>query len=410
MLITFSNLTRLSTSPSVTGFTLVCLLACCACALAEERSWQTCVANLTDAAQQQVTFTPPVETLFKNLQQLPRVKTSANRQPEFTQTFHQYYQQRVTALRIEQGQELAQTYAPLLTRLEKETGVPARYLLALWGLETNYGRFLGRIPLPSALATLACDNHRAEFFKKEFLALLKIVSAGDLTETQMIGSWAGAVGHMQFMPTTYLAYAADGNGDGRKDIVASIPDALQSAAHYLAGEGWQRGYRWGREVKIPEGFNYSLTGIDQWRSLAFWRDLGITDIYNQSLPQADISAAVLLPSGYQGPVFLVYDNFQILMKWNRSQHYALSVGRLADRISGRAPLSVTPPTTKITRQSLIDLQEGLTKLGYETGGVDGVLGPMTRRAIRTLQKEQSQVADGYPSQRLLNLVKALTIN
>ncbi len=341
-----------------------------------------------------------------SVEELPRVVAADRAQPEFTQTFTQYYNARVTPTRVAKGRSVLLEHHQLLADVQRETGVPPQYLVALWGLETNFGSYFGKLSIPSALTTLACDGRRASFFTRELFATLRIIAAGDISADRMIGSWAGAIGHMQFMPTTYLDHAVDGDGDGRRDLLGSIPDALTSGASYLARLGWQPGYRWGREVVLPEGFDHALSGRDQWQPLRFWSERGVRDVFGKPLPPLANEAALLLPSGHSGPAFLVYQNFRILMRWNRSESYALSVGRLADRIAGAGRLHTPPPEQRFTTVAIKTLQENLNRLGYDTGKPDGVLGPATRGAIRSFQQAEGLIADGYPSTVLFGAVSA----
>jgi membrane-bound lytic murein transglycosylase B len=370
-------------------------------------SWQSCVATLRASAVNDGVSAETVDEVLGQVTQLPRVIQLDRKQPEFTQTFTQYYELRVTDFRVTQGRNLLAKHAPLLARIQAATGVPPQYLVAFWGLETNFGSYFGKLPIPSALTTLACDSRRSEFFTRELIAILRIIEAGDIEHADLIGSWAGAIGHMQFMPTTYLEYAVDGDADGRRDLLGSVADALTSGGSYLASIGWQEGYRWGREVFVPEGFDFSVTGSEQWRPLSEWADLGITDVFGVPLEAVGLEAALVVPSGHQGPAFLIYPNFRIIMKWNRSEHYALSVGRLADRIAGAGKLHKPLPSAEQSRFStttMMGLQSGLNALGYAAGEPDGVIGPATRKAIRSFQQQVGQIADGYPTAALITAV------
>ena len=346
-----------------------------------------------------------IDQVFSNLEELPRVVASDKAQPEFRQTFTEYYGRRVTESRVTRGRELLKTHRSLLARLAQETGVPPHYLVAFWGLETNFGSYFGTLHIPSALATLACEGRRRAFFTNEFLATLKIVDSGDIAANKLIGSWAGAIGHMQFMPTTFLAHARDGDGDGKRDLLGSIDDALSSGAHYLQDLGWERGFRWGREVLLPENFDYINSGSHLWKPLEEWSELGVKTTAGQPVGTIDIQASLLLPTGHTGPAFLVYDNFKIIMNWNRSEFYALSVGRLADRIAGGGGLLTSLPKADSLKISIADvswLQAKLNTLGYPTGKPDGIVGPATRKAIQAYQHKLALTADGYPTGALID--------
>ncbi|MEE4282419.1 MAG: lytic murein transglycosylase [Pseudomonadales bacterium] len=393
-------------------FTLVVSFSCLtggqqAHAQATPEAWASCVSGLRQTALQSGISEATVNNVFTDITQLPRVIASDRSQPEFTQTFTEYYNKRVTEFRISKGRNLLATHATLLARIQERTGVPPQYLVAFWGLETNFGSYFGKLPIPSALATLACDSRRSDFFTRELMATLEIVDAGDIASDELVGSWAGAIGHMQFMPTTFLQHAKDEDGDGRRDLLGSVSDALYSGGSYLADMGWEPGFRWGREVRLPEGFDYALTGSDQWRPLSEWAERGVTDTAGRDLEPMPLQSALLLPTGHTGPAFLVYPNFRIIMKWNRSEFYALSVGRLADRIAGAGKLARPLPSveaTQLSTQALLKLQENLVALGFEAGTPDGVMGPATRRAIQNFQTDNEYVADGFPTPALFEAV------
>ena len=340
---------------------------------------------------------------LRRVERLPRVIELDRRQPEFQQTFSAYLTSRVSATRVATGRLMLASYRPLLERLTREYGVPGRYLVAFWGLETNYGGYLGRMPTLDSLATLACDQRRRDFFTAELLTALKVLERERLDPETFRGSWAGAVGHTQFMPSTYANHAVDGDGDGRIDLWNSVDDALTSAADYLQGLGWQRGQRWGREVRLPDDFEYLRTGLEQRRPLADWRAMGVTTASGEPLPAGDFEAAVIVPMGHRGPAFLVYPNFEVILEWNRSQSYALSVGYLADRIAGGGGLVAELPDVekRLAKAQVRRLQERLADLGFDPGEPDGLIGPATRGALRAWQSLNGKVADGYPDEATL---------
>lgn len=367
---------------------------------AAEAGFAGCLPGLrqqaADAGLQQATV-----ALVDNLQFQAKVIEYDRRQPEFTTPFSDYYRRRVSDQRIAQGRRQLQNQQALLQRLNRQYGIPPQYLLAFWGLETNYGSYLGKMPTLDSLATLACDPRRSQFFTRQLLDALKILQQEELSRDQMQGSWAGAIGHTQFMPSVYLQYAVDGDNDGRIDLWRSESDALTSAAAFLQGLGWHPSERWGREVLLPESFDFQLLGKQQ--SLSVWQQVGLRRSDGGPLPIADMQARLLLPSGEQGPAFLVYRNFDVIMGWNRSEYYALAVGRLADRINGAGRLQRELPEeeTRFSREQMQQLQQSLLDAGFDPGSVDGILGPATRQAIQRYQRAQGVIADGYPDRELV---------
>lgn len=327
------------------------------------------------------------------------------RQPEFVDTFWNYLDRRVTDYRIDAGQQILVEHGELLDSLEKRYGIPATLLVAFWGLETNYGNFLGNYPTACALATLAWDGRRGAFFRRELLAALDILEAGHVKPDAMRGSWAGAVGQMQFMPSNFLRYAIDADGDGRKDLWASTADALTSAAHFLNTLGWRDGELWGREVRLPDGFDFRLAGGE--KDLGHWTRLGLTLTDGSPLPNERSAAALLLPQGSHGPAFLIERNFNVIMSWNRSQHYALAVAHLSDRLAGLPPFNLgrNADNRPMHRVQMAELQRRLNHLGHDAGPVDGVLGSRTRQALREYQAKRNLVADGHPSVAILERLR-----
>ena len=303
---------------------------------------------------------------------------------------------------------MLQTHAELLRTVSDRYGVPAHYLVSFWGLETNFGGYLGKMAIPDSLATLACDQRRSKFFTAELINAMRIIEAGDVDRAGMTGSWAGAMGHVQFMPSAFLRYAVDGDGDGKRDLWGSIPDAMASAGNFLSTLGWQPGLRWGREVVLPEGFDYATATRKVRKPLRVWSAAGVTDAFKRPLPAIDLAGSILVPGGASGPAFIVYENFDVIMRWNRSEFYAIAVGRLADRIAGAGGLAQPPVDdgVRLSREMIMTLQTQLNQLGYDTGTPDGIFGSGTRGALRTFQAANNLTADGYPSEQALAAVAA----
>ncbi len=363
-----------------------------------EPDFSTCIPQLQQRALVSGISQQTVNTVLAQVQYVPRVIELDRKQPEFSETFRNYLTLRVTEQRIAQGRKLLAQHRALLTKLEQQYGVPPHYLLAFWGLETNYGGFLGKMPVLDSLATLACDQRRSEFFTQELLAALQLVDNDVVTPAQFIGSWAGAVGNMQFMPSNYRRYAVDADGSGKPDLWRSIPDALTSAANYLNQIGWQPDRRWGREVVLPAGFDYAQATLHTRKSLQEWRALGVTLPDGKPLPAQDLQAAILVPAGHTGPAFLAYENFDVILKWNRSEFYGIAVGHLADRIRGDGELHRAPPAMpRLTVEQVKRLQTALNAAGFAAGAADGVLGSGTKKSVRAFQQANGMIADGYPA-------------
>jgi membrane-bound lytic murein transglycosylase B len=272
-----------------------------------------------------------LDQALDGLEPIPRVIELDRRQPEGRLSFHDYNRRVLSPARIERGRELLREHKDLLDRVAADYGVQPRFIVALWGIETNYGGYTGDYSVIAALATLAYDGRRAAFFRNELMQALRIVDQGDVTASAMIGSWAGAMGQSQFMPSSYLAYAVDYDGDGRRDIWGTPHDIFASIATYLAKSGWNDRYTWGRQVRLPDERSAAATGLDVVRPLPQWHALGIRRLNGGELPMVVLDASLLQMDG-DGPAYLVYQNFRVLMRWNRSTYFALTVGELADLI------------------------------------------------------------------------------
>lgn len=368
--------------------------------LAIEEAFPNCVERLQGEAREWGLSDDMIATLGQ-VQPLKQTIKYDRNQPEFVQTFAGYYQQRVNSYRIETGRQMLAKHRDFLKELTQRYGVPGQYLVAFWAMESNFGRYIGKIPVLDTLATLACDERRSAFFTGELFSALELMSRNQFDAKEMQGSWAGAIGQTQFLPSVYLKYGVDGDGDQRVDLWRSEKDALTSAAYFLQQLGWVDGLRWGREVELPTDFAYHMAGIENRRSLKEWRQLGVTKTNGSPLPDADVTASLLIPVGAEGPKFLVYKNFDVIMQWNRSQFYALSVGILADRINGAGQLhKALPDHSPLTRDQIIQIQEALEAQGFNPGKIDGQSGPQTTRAISAYQQSKNQQADGFPDQEL----------
>jgi membrane-bound lytic murein transglycosylase B len=277
---------------------------------------------------------PILDRALRGLKPIARVIELDRKQPEFTMTFRQYLTRVVPAARVATGKRKLNENRALLETVAKKYGVQARFLVAFWGIETDFGRLTGGFSVVRALATLAHDGRRSSYFRKELINALKILDGGHIELSAMTGSWAGAMGQPQFMPSSFLAYAVDDNGDGRKDIWTTKADVFASAANYLARSGWKGDETWGRRVSLPEGFDQALASLKVRKRLSAWQDLGVRRIDGSDLPTRDLQASVVYPGKPGGDAYIVYNNFRTILKWNRSTYFAVAVGSLADRIGG----------------------------------------------------------------------------
>ncbi|AYC34418.1 lytic murein transglycosylase [Pseudomonas cavernae] len=340
----------------------------------------------------------------------PSVVAADSSQPEFTRPVWAYLDSAVSPARIARGQALIAQNQNTFMQIQQRYGVPEEVLVAIWGMESAFGSHIGNHNVIRSLATLAYEGRRQAFWREQLLAALQILQHGDINPERLIGSWAGAMGQTQFMPTTYNQHAVDFDGDGRRDLWNSSADALASAAHYLSNSGWQAGQPWGFEVRLPSGFDYSLADPDNRRSLAEWAALGVKPLGGALAPtSAGESATLLLPAGHRGPAFLLLNNFRSILRYNNSSSYALAVGLLSDGLrggSGQVQAAWPRDDRQLGRSERIELQERLSQQGFEPGAADGIIGANTRKAVRALQQRLGEPADGYPSLELLEQLRA----
>ncbi len=353
-----------------------------------------------DAATQGIS--PRALSALDNVRYLERVIELDRYQPEFVRPIWEYLDSAVSPTRVSNGREKLAEHGQTAMQMQQRYGVPAEIIVAIWGIESNYGGNFGSFSALSSFATLAYDGRRSDFARGELLAALRIIDSGDIAADEMIGSWAGAMGHTQFIPSSFETYAQDGDGDGRRDIWGSIADVMASTANYLARSGWQTGQPWGVEVKLPSGFDYAQT---ERLSSAEWATQGVQAL-NGPLPTFD-SAAVIVPAGAQGPAFMVGANFRTILRYNNATSYALAVATLSDAIAGRAGIEQPWPRDQLplTRADVRELQQRLNALGYSVGEPDGILGPNTRKGLGVFQQDQGLVADGFANQAVLELIR-----
>ncbi len=333
----------------------------------------------------------------------PRVLEADSHQPEFISTFWEYIDRAINDQRVAEGRRRLTQHARLLAAVEQRHNVQARFLVAFWALESNFGSFTGTFPVIDSLATLAYASPRGSFFRTELIEALRIVDAGQARPEQMLGSWAGAMGQPQFMPSTYRRYAEAFDGSGHPDIWQDTNDVLNSAANFLQALGWHGDETWGREVTVPANFDWRQADLSVERPIAEWQRLGVRRLDGGPLPSANISASLIVPMGYRGPAFLVYPNFRVIMRWNASVLYAIAVGHLADRLAGQGPLAGPRPNLgpPLRAAEVTEMQQLLAARGFDSGTPDGRMGPRTRSAVRDFQAQAGLPADGYPTADLL---------
>ncbi|MGX9356205.1 lytic murein transglycosylase [Roseobacteraceae bacterium S113] len=348
-----------------------------------------------------------LETAFAGIKFDPDIIRRDRNQSEFTKTIWDYLDSAASDARIRNGQSALRRHGATLDKIERRYGVDKHVVAAIWGLESAYGTFRGTTPTIEALATLAHDSRRSAFFESQLIAALQILDGRDTTVEQMQGSWAGAMGHTQFMPTSFLEYAVDFTGDGRRDIWSNDPtDALASAAAYLKAFGWKTGVPWGVEVVLPADFDYASARRENTKLPSAWARLGVKDTQGQAVRDFG-QASVLIPAGAQGAAFLVFENFEVLEAYNTADAYVIGVGHLADRLRGGGPIQSPWPRQDraLTLDERLELQTRLSAAGFDTKGVDGKIGPLTIQAVRDFQRSIGDIPDGYASLGVLKKLR-----
>ena len=366
-------------------------------------NFQSCLAGLWPAAARRGISRPVFDRVTASLTPDLHIMDLLDAQPEFTKSLWDYLDILVTDDRIAKGRAILAKYAPQFDAVERAYGVDRNIIAAIWGVETNYGTQVGSKPVLRSTATLACVGRRQSYFRGEFLDALEIVQRGDLRPEQLVGSWAGAFGPTQFMPSAFKKYAVDFDGDGRRDVVDSVPDLIASTANNLKLDGWVPGATWGYEVVVPANFDFRLADNHRSMTIRQWEQAGLTRANGAAFPKPDDQAFLLVPAGVQGPGFLMLQNFRVIMKYNPAEAYALAIGHLADRLRGGMPFVQRWPRYErvLSRSERLELQEQLARHGFDVQP-DGHLGSRTRSAIRNFQSEIGRVPDGFASIGLLD--------
>jgi lytic murein transglycosylase len=319
----------------------------------------------------------------------------------FSQTFLEFAGRMAAAYRIQRGQQLIQANAATFARIEQQFGVPAPVIVAFWGLETDFGANLGKYHSLSAIASLAYDCRRSDRFRAQLLDALRLIERGDLTPEDMIGSWAGELGQTQMMPSEYNQYGVDYDGDGKRNLIRSVPDVLASTANYLHGLGWKKGEPWLTEVHVPANLPWDQADLSIALPRSKWAGWGVTLADGRPLPADNLPASLLLPMGRLGPAFLAYQNFQIYLQWNNSLVYSTTAGYLATRIAGASALRHGAPPPALTFEDMKAMQGMLARAGFDVGKIDGFAGLKTRQAVKAMQVKYGLPADSYPTAELL---------
>lgn len=348
-----------------------------------------------------------LDAALNDLEPNPKVIHLNNFQPEFSKPIWEYLDGAVSDNRITKGKALLVEHDALLKEIYDIYSIPPRYLVAIWGMETSFGALTGGFNAFEALATLGYKGKRTKFARTQLMAALQIVESGNKSADAMTGSWAGAMGQTQFIPTIYLTFAVDHDGNGTKDIWADLGDVFASTSNYLASSGWQQDRSWGREVTLPQGFDYGLADRSKKLSLTEWSAHGVTFAKGSAIPQLDRMASIIAPAGHQGPAFMIFENFRAVLRYNNSTSYALAVCLLADQFIIGERLNASWPRHEraLSRDERMEFQQRLTDLGFDTKGIDGILGANSRAALRDYQRVQAIVPDGFATATILETLR-----
>jgi peptidoglycan lytic transglycosylase B len=370
-------------------------------------NFRACLEGLWPQAQRRGVSRALFDAQTADLTPDLRIMDLLDGQPEFTKSVWDYLDILVNEDRIQNGRAILARYRTVFDSVEKAYGVDRHVIAAIWGVESNYGTQIGDRSVIRSTATLACIGRRRDFFREEFLSALEILARGDVRADHLKGSWAGAFGPTQFMPTAFKRYAVDFDRDGRRDVVDSVPDVIASTANNLKLDGWVSGQTWGYEVVLPEGFNFLLADRSRMLTMREWERAGIRRAGGKPFPRADDRAFLLIPAGAQGPAFLMLQNFRVIMKYNPAEAYALAIGHLADRLRGGGPFVQAWPRHErvLTRAERYELQEHLARRGFDVGEPDGRLGGKTRNALRQFQATVGHVPDGFASGSILERLR-----
>ena len=371
-------------------------------------NFRNCLAGLWPLVERRGVSRAVFEANVAGLTPDLRIMDLLDAQPEFTKSFWDYLDILVNEDRIQNGRAILAQHRATFDAVEKAYGVDRHFIAAIWGVESNYGTQIGERSVIRSTATLACVGRRQDYFREEFLSALEILARGDVKADHLKGSWAGAFGPTQFMPTSFKRYAVDFDGDGRRDVVDSAPDVIASTANNLKKDGWVTGQTWGYEVVVPKGFNYLLADRSRVMSVREWERLAIRRSGGKAFPRGDDRAYLLVPAGAQGPGFLMLQNFRVIMKYNPAEAYALAIGHLADRLRGGEPFVQAWPRHErvLTRAERYELQQHLAARGYDVGEPDGRLGGKTRNALRQFQSSVGHVPDGFASAAVLEQLRS----